>query len=418
MLFTQSELHDGFQGTLPAPEGSSAPEVPMTSKSGGFAWDSMLDTILTGYIGRLLEDDDKNKVFPFSPTAHMEPEKIQSCQSLPLENMRMPPGLIPAKVKPSQAPRSCGPFPFDATLCAGLGHEVQKWGTPKREHGTQAATHQADSFSAPRSCACPFGIPEPKVNEGKAFATGLRATRSDAKKNNGGAVKAAQHHPLRPGLIVKDFFIGEVAPGIKEAIVHSSNPVQVEEKLIVQETPVVPQIVADCRPIQGESANPTFETMTQETQNEKRWKNNKRPQKKKSRVAAVVSEFMFLPKQEHLQAFEFVPKLYGREGQNMKTIAQSCNGKVRLRGRGSRFLEIGNCEAPMPLRLYLSCPTRENFEVGQRNLLRLLERLEKEFLRFCREKELQCEPKLFTQTLLVDRDASILSGPRPGPWER
>ena len=37
-----------------------------------------------------------------------------------------------------------------------------------------------------------------QVNEGKAFATGLRATRSDAKKNNGAAVKAAQH-PLRPG---------------------------------------------------------------------------------------------------------------------------------------------------------------------------------------------------------------------------
>ncbi|CAE7344719.1 khdc4, partial [Symbiodinium natans] len=97
--------------------------------------------------------------------------------------------------------------------------------------------------------------------------------------------------------------------------------------------------------------------------------------------------YEFAPHPEILTAFEFVPKLYGRKGVNMKTIADSCGGKVRLRGRGSRFLEKDGFEADMDLKLYLSCQTRENLLVGHRLVLDLLERIEADFQRFCRQGE-------------------------------
>jgi len=90
-----------------------------------------------------------------------------------------------------------------------------------------------------------------------------------------------------------------------------------------------------------------------------------RKKQKKRNGAAFVCEYSLIPRQEILEAFEFVPKLYGRTGKNMKDIAASCGGKVRLRGRGSRYYELGG------------------LEVGHKMVLDLFRRLESEFLRFC-----------------------------------
>mmetsp|Transcript_51077 Transcript_51077/g.119728 ORF Transcript_51077/g.119728 Transcript_51077/m.119728 type:complete len:121 (+) Transcript_51077:128-490(+) len=40
-------------------------------------------------------------------------------------------------------------------------------------------------------------------------------------------------------------------------------------------------------------------------------------------------------------------------------------------------------EAPMSLKLYLSCASQKSFEVGHKMVLDLFRRLESEFLRFC-----------------------------------
>ncbi|CAE7670604.1 unnamed protein product [Symbiodinium sp. CCMP2456] len=116
---------------------------------------------------------------------------------------------------------------------------------------------------------------------------------------------------------------------------------------------------------------------------EQPWQGNgSRKKQKKRNGAAFVCEYSLIPRQEILEAFEFVPKLYGRTGKNMKDIAASCGGKVRLRGRGSRYYELGGLEAPMNLKLYLSCASQKSFEVGHKMVLDLFRRLESEFLRF------------------------------------
>ena len=102
------------------------------------------------------------------------------------------------------------------------------------------------------------------------------------------------------------------------------------------------------------------------------------------RRRACVRDYQFLPHPDLLKAFDFVPKLYGRGGVNMKKIVDQCEGKVRLRGRGSRHLEFGGLEARMKLKLYLSCTTQESLEMCHQMVLGLLERLESEFRSFCR----------------------------------
>eukprot|EP00747_Dinoflagellata_sp_TGD_P038703 gnl/TRDRNA2_/TRDRNA2_139831_c1_seq1.p1 gnl/TRDRNA2_/TRDRNA2_139831_c1~~gnl/TRDRNA2_/TRDRNA2_139831_c1_seq1.p1 ORF type:complete len:253 (+),score=29.27 gnl/TRDRNA2_/TRDRNA2_139831_c1_seq1:67-759(+) len=84
-------------------------------------------------------------------------------------------------------------------------------------------------------------------------------------------------------------------------------------------------------------------------------------------------------------AFEVVPRLIGRDGVNMKQIAKACQGKVRIRGRGSRFREksIGGREANLPLQVALSCLNDKDFEKGRELLTDLLNRTEVAYKQFC-----------------------------------
>ena len=108
---------------------------------------------------------------------------------------------------------------------------------------------------------------------------------------------------------------------------------------------------------------------------------------RKRNQAACVCEYSFIPHPVILDAFDFVPKLYGRGGINMKEINEACGGKIRLRGRGSRYYELGGLEAPMNLKLYLSCSNPTSFDVGHRMVLELLGKLDAEFERFCRNSK-------------------------------
>jgi len=49
-------------------------------------------------------------------------------------------------------------------------------------------------------------------------------------------------------------------------------------------------------------------------------------------------------------SFDMVPMLIGKKGMNMKNIVDETGAKVRIRGRGSGYLEVnGKREAPVPL---------------------------------------------------------------------
>lgn len=73
------------------------------------------------------------------------------------------------------------------------------------------------------------------------------------------------------------------------------------------------------------------------------------------------------------EAQKLVPRLIGKSGRNMKTIAGMCNGKVRIRGRGSGYLEGSKMrEADVPLQVVLSCAAAEDLRLGRQLLAELL----------------------------------------------
>jgi len=64
----------------------------------------------------------------------------------------------------------------------------------------------------------------------------------------------------------------------------------------------------------------------------------------------------------------------GQGGHNMKSIARECDGKVRVRGRGSSYLEGPHpgAEADLPLQVSLSAH-HVNFDRGFAMLAQLLD---------------------------------------------
>jgi len=99
--------------------------------------------------------------------------------------------------------------------------------------------------------------------------------------------------------------------------------------------------------------------------------------------------------------FELVPRLIGRGGANMRDIAKACDGKVRIRGRGSghREQQKGRSsleEADVPLQIALSCRDKDSFEEGRKRLLSLLQFISMHFERYCRRKGVDPAPALFS----------------------
>jgi len=104
--------------------------------------------------------------------------------------------------------------------------------------------------------------------------------------------------------------------------------------------------------------------------------------------------------------FELVPRLIGRGGNHMRAIADACNGKVRIRGRGSGFQEPRRggkkgrksdlAEAGVPLQIALSCLDSEGFEEGKERITLLLQALSSHFERYCRKKNVDPPVPFFT----------------------
>lgn len=84
-----------------------------------------------------------------------------------------------------------------------------------------------------------------------------------------------------------------------------------------------------------------------------------------------------------LEEFGFVRRFIGQSGSNTKSIAEACSGKVRLRGRGSGYLEGGGREANISLQVVISCNSSVDFETGDALLIKLLDRIAAEYKEFC-----------------------------------
>lgn len=110
---------------------------------------------------------------------------------------------------------------------------------------------------------------------------------------------------------------------------------------------------------------------------------------------------------EEEKSFRVCNKLLGPGGQHVKAIAEATGAKLRLRGRGSRFLEEPDwVESPDPLMLCLSVPDATKYAEAKRLTEELLEDVYKQFRRFRAVKGLT------PQRVFLD----VHEGPREGSF--
>mmetsp|Transcript_96788 Transcript_96788/g.174801 ORF Transcript_96788/g.174801 Transcript_96788/m.174801 type:complete len:331 (+) Transcript_96788:96-1088(+) len=87
---------------------------------------------------------------------------------------------------------------------------------------------------------------------------------------------------------------------------------------------------------------------------------------------------------EEDKAFRVGRRLLGPSGQNMKAIADKTGARLRLRGRGSWFLEgPQQKESNDPLMLCVSAPTEDGYERAVQMVEPLLKQVYVEFAEFC-----------------------------------
>jgi len=87
---------------------------------------------------------------------------------------------------------------------------------------------------------------------------------------------------------------------------------------------------------------------------------------------------------EDTPAFPVVKNIIGKTGANMKLIVNASGAKLRLRGRGSGFLEgHEQQESTDDLMLCVSCQDHTGYEVAKRLVTELLEDIYKNYKTFC-----------------------------------
>mmetsp|Transcript_100082 Transcript_100082/g.180552 ORF Transcript_100082/g.180552 Transcript_100082/m.180552 type:complete len:246 (-) Transcript_100082:159-896(-) len=113
----------------------------------------------------------------------------------------------------------------------------------------------------------------------------------------------------------------------------------------------------------------------------------------------LVGTFRLLAPEEQLREFNFVSRFIGGSGCNVKRIAKGCNGKLRLRGRGSGYLgRHGKEEEQFSLRISLSCSSEEDYLIGNRMVTELLTRSSEQFTKLCIERGWEPPRKFFEES--------------------
>lgn len=93
---------------------------------------------------------------------------------------------------------------------------------------------------------------------------------------------------------------------------------------------------------------------------------------------------------EQDRSFNVLRKLLGERGSHMKTIAENTGAKLRIRGRGSGYLEgPAQTEASdEPLMLCISAESREGFEAAVQDVESLLGHVHDQYCKFCCDRNL------------------------------
>lgn len=149
------------------------------------------------------------------------------------------------------------------------------------------------------------------------------------------------------------------------------------------------------------------------TAGEKRW-SSKAPQRESwqqqrydawSAATAAKLQCQFFIGIEEDNKFKVTRKVLGPHGRHMKSIAEASGAKLRLRGRGSGFLEgPEQQESADELMLCVSTTDQAGYDEATRLVRELLERVYEEYRSFCR-KSGRPSP---------DLGVRLHEGPRPG----
>lgn len=113
---------------------------------------------------------------------------------------------------------------------------------------------------------------------------------------------------------------------------------------------------------------------------------------------------------ENDKDFQVARRIIGQKGINMKEIVARTDAKLRLRGRGSGYLEgLSKTESPEPLHLCVSCTTRRGYVEAARLVTELLERIYAEYRDYCENRGVSVNHDLKVNI----REHPLGSGPYP-----
>ncbi|EER05126.1 hypothetical protein Pmar_PMAR026560 [Perkinsus marinus ATCC 50983] len=115
---------------------------------------------------------------------------------------------------------------------------------------------------------------------------------------------------------------------------------------------------------------------------------------------------------ENDREFHVARRLIGQKGANMKRIVKLSDAKLRLRGRGSGFLEgTAKQESNEPLHMCISCKDPEGYRIAVSEMRMLLEHVYDEYRHFCKERNIPYPEDL---EVLV-KELPLVSSPRAPP---
>jgi hypothetical protein len=89
----------------------------------------------------------------------------------------------------------------------------------------------------------------------------------------------------------------------------------------------------------------------------------------------------------HVPDFELVPLLIGKDGCHFRKIYKATSVKIRVRGRGSGFLERNSKEAPVPLMVAITSNHPGDFKMATRMMIARLGEVKVPSQIFCQQQK-------------------------------
>lgn len=109
---------------------------------------------------------------------------------------------------------------------------------------------------------------------------------------------------------------------------------------------------------------------------------------KANTVRRCHGSFVFNVRTRDVREFQLVPRVIGRNGANMKRVAEACNVRIRIRGRGSGFKEDRTLsEADIPLQMALSADDPAEYAMAKEMLTAELDAMALRFKKYCKQRK-------------------------------